>query len=209
MAAMERVQPPATTPGHVAASATVEPGAHIGPGTAVWDQTQVRAGARVGGDCVIGRGVFVDHDVVIGDFCKVQNNALLYAPAVLGTGVFVGPAAVLANDRLPRAVTPDGRPKGEGDWTMEGVVVEDGASVGAAAVVGAGVRVGAWSLVAAGAVVTADVPPFALVAGVPARFVHWIGRSGRALERQGDGSWRCPDSGYRYREDDGTLTELP
>jgi len=97
-------------------------------------------------------GVHLDRHV------KVQNYALIYEPARLGDGVFVGPAAVLANDTYPRGVTPDGRLKGSDDWTAVGVVVSDGAAIGARAVCVAPVTIGRWAMVAAGAVVTADVP---------------------------------------------------
>ena len=193
----------------VAPSAVVEPGAEIGDGTRVWDLTQVRTGARIGRSCTIGRNVFVDQGVVIGDRCKVQNNALLYAPATLADGVFIGPGAILTNDRFPRAVAPDGQAKGAADWQSDGVTVAEGASVGAGAVVVAGVTVGPWSTVAAGAVVASDVPAFALVAGVPARPMGWVGRAGVRLEPTGEpGRWRCPTTGEAYLEKDGGLCPI-
>lgn len=178
----------------VAPTATVEPGASIGEGSTVWDLAQVRAGATVGARCTIGRNVFIDAGVVVGQHCKVQNNALVYAPAVIEDGVFIGPAAVLTNDRFPRAVTPNGEPKAPDDWAPSGVHVRSGASIGASATVVAGVTIGAWALVAAGSVVTADVDDFALVAGVPARRIGWVGRHGHRLEPEDD-LWRCPVTG--------------
>lgn len=189
----------------IAATATVEDGAVVGEGTAVWDLTTIRAGARIGRRCVVGRNAFVDTGVVVGDNCKIQNNALLFAPAVLGDGVFVGPAAVLTNDRNPRAVNPDGSPKSAHDWEAAGVTVEDGASLGAGAVVVAGTRIGSWALVAAGAVVATDVPPHALVAGVPARRIGWVGRDGNRLVRDGADGWTCTGTGDRFTEVDGLL----
>ena len=102
----------------------------------------------------------------MGDHCKVQNNALIYEPAWLEDGVFVGPAAVFTNDRFPRAITPDGSLKKAADWDPVGVRVRYGASIGAKAVCVAPVTIGRWALVAAGSVVVTDVPDFALV---PAR----------------------------------------
>lgn len=193
----------------IAQSADVDPTAVIGEGTSVWDLVQVRAGARIGRDCVLGRGCAIDTGVVVGDACKIQSNALVYAPAVLGQGVFVGPAALLTNDRHPRAVTPDGTPKRAEDWQPEGVRVGDGASIGAGAVLVGGVTVGAWALVAAGSVVARDVPSHALVAGVPAAQLGWVGRSGHRLVEDGSGGWRCPHTGESYRLGAGGLELAP
>jgi acetyltransferase-like isoleucine patch superfamily enzyme len=120
--------------------------------------------------------------------------------------VFIGPAAVLTNDVYPRSVDPDGRLKRGADWAAKGVLVREGAAVGARAVVVAGVTIGRWSLVAAGAVVTKDVPDFALVAGVPARRIRWVGRAGVPLEDAGGGQWRCPETGELYVQEGETLT---
>ena len=190
---------------YVHASALVEPDAEIGAGSKVWSQSQVRTGARLGRSCVIGSGAFIDTGVRLGDNCKVQNRALVYAPAVLADGVFVGPAAVLTNDLYPRAINPDGSVKGADDWDPVGVTVGTGASIGAGAVVVAPAAVGQWATVAAGAVVVADVPDFALVAGVPARRIGWVGRAGRRLHDEGQGRFRCPATGEGYRESDGVL----
>ena len=192
----------------VSPEASVEDGVTIGEGSKIWDQVKVRVGAEVGRACVVGRGAFIDAGVRVGDRCKIQNHALLYAPAVLGPGVFIGPAAVLTNDRFPRAVAPDGSLKQAEDWEPAGVTVGEGASVGAQAVVIGGVHIGAWSLVAAGAVVAEDVAAFALVAGTPARRIRWVGRAGEPLAVDGDARWRCPRTGEQYREIDAETLEL-
>jgi acetyltransferase-like isoleucine patch superfamily enzyme len=145
-------------------SATIKPTAQVadsaalGDGTTVWELAQIREHARLGSSCVIGRGAYVDAGVVIGDNVKLQNYALVYEPATLADGVFVGPAAVLTNDVYPRSVDPEGQLKRAGDWQPVGVTVEEGASLGARSVCVAPVRVGRWALVAAGAVVVKDVP---------------------------------------------------
>lgn len=191
----------------VAGTATVEDGAVLGNGTVVWDDVTIRSGAQVGPECVFGRGAFVDVGVVLGARCKVQNNALLYHPARVGDGVFIGPAAVLTNDSFPRAVNPDGSLKGADDWNALGVIIEDGASIGAAATVLGGVTVGRWALVAANSTVTRDVAPYALVVGSPARRIAWVGPAGRPLSRLSDRTWECPVTRTRFEEHDERLEE--
>jgi UDP-2-acetamido-3-amino-2,3-dideoxy-glucuronate N-acetyltransferase len=191
----------------IADTADVDERATIGAGTSVWHLAQVREDAVVGANCNVGRGVYIGPGVRIGDNVKLQNYALVYEPAVLGDGVFIGPAAVLTNDEYPRAVTPDGRLKAAADWHAVGVTVGQGASIGARAVCVAPVRVGRWALVAAGAVVTKDVPDFALVVGVPARRVGWVGRAGVPLKPVSGDRFVCPETGFEYVERDGLLTE--
>lgn len=182
----------------------------MGAGTTVWHLAQVREGASIGDDCIIGRGAYVGPGVQLGDRVKLQNYALVYEPAVLEDGVFVGPAAVLTNDTYPRSVTPEGKLMRGEDWTPVGVTVREGASVGARAVCVAPVTIGRWATVAAGSVVTRDVPDFALVAGVPARFMRWVGRAGVPLEslRDSPGRWRCPQTGTLYIEGEQGLAEV-
>lgn len=191
----------------VAPSASVEPGASLGAGTSVWDLATVRQDASVGANCVIGRGVYLGPGVRVGNNVKIQNQALIYEPAELEDGAFVGPAVVLTNDTYPRAVTPEGRLKTAEDWEAVGVRVGEGASLGARSVCVAPVRIGRWALVAAGAVVVRDVPDFALMVGVPARRVGWVGRAGVPLVDEGEGRFRCPTTGRLHEERDGALTE--
>ncbi|MGW0228201.1 acyltransferase [Actinopolymorpha singaporensis] len=197
--------------------ARVQPGADVderatlGEDTTVWHLAQVREHAVLGSDCIVGRGAYVGPGVRIGDRVKLQNHALVYEPAVLEDEVFVGPAVVLTNDLYPRSTDVDGKLKRPDDWDAQGVTVRKGASIGARAVVVAGRTIGRWALVAAGAVVTRDVPDFALVAGVPARRIGWVGRSGEPLGPLGDSGsgvrqWRCPRTGELYMERDGYLT---
>jgi UDP-2-acetamido-3-amino-2,3-dideoxy-glucuronate N-acetyltransferase len=195
---------PTQLPARIEPSADVDPRAQIGSGTLVWHLAQVREHAEVGRHCVLGRGSYVGPGAVVGDRCKIQNNALVYEPAVLAEGVFIGPAVVLTNDLHPRAVTPQGDLKTAEDWECVGVEVGTGAAVGARSVCVAPVRIGRWAMVAAGSVVTRDVPDFALVAGTPARQIGWVGRAGMRLV-ESDGSWHCPTTHERYRFEHGRM----
>ena len=188
----------------IVGSAEVDPTAAVGDGSSVWHLAQIREHATLGRNCTVGRGAYVGPGVVIGDNVKIQNHALVYDPARLGDGVFIGPAAVLTNDVYPRAVETDGSPKDASGWDAAGVTVGEGASIGARAVIRAGVSVGAWALVGAGAVVVADVPDHVLVVGNPARQRGWVGRAGVRLVEVGS-EWECPQTSERYRIVEGQM----
>ena len=193
-----------TTP-EVQPTADVDHRAVLGPGTIVWHLAQIRENARLGNGCVVGRGAYIGPGVIIGDNVKLQNYALVYEPARLEDGVFIGPAAVLTNDLHPRSIDVEGKLKRPADWDAAGVIVREGASLGARVVVVAGRVIGRWAMVGAGAVVTGDVPDFGLMAGIPARRIGWVGRVGQRLVPAGPGRWRCPQSGELYDEHDGIL----
>ncbi len=197
-------------PGHagtrIAPNAEVDLRATIGAGTSIWGLACVRENAVLGCDCIVGRGAYIEDGVVLGDRVKVQTNALLFKPARIGDDVFIGPAVVLTNDRYPRSSTPDGQLKRDDDWTAEGVVIDDGASIGARAVILPGVRVGRHAMVAAGSIVTRDVADFAVVVGSPAHRVGWAGPAGRPLRLVGPDRWECPATGQEFHESAGHLT---
>ena len=164
------------------ASADVASSARVDPTANVWHLAQIREGAVIGMDSVVGRAAYIGSGVVLGARCKLQNLAQVYEPARLADGVFVGPGAILTNDRHPRAVLPRGDLKTTDDWDPVGVMRETGA-------------------------VVHDVADFALVAGVPARRIGWVGRAGRPLTEVGDGWWRCEQTGDRYRQESDRLIE--
>ncbi len=149
--------------------AIIEEGVTIGDNSKIWEFAKIRSGAVIGSNVVVGQGVYIGPKVRIGDNCKIQNYALLYEPCELGHGVFVGPGVIFTNDKHPRAINDDGTPKLAHDWTPEGVLVGDGASIGAGAICVAPVSVGKFALVAAGAVVVRDVGEGDTVRGVPAQ----------------------------------------
>ncbi|MEZ4770775.1 MAG: acyltransferase [Caldilineales bacterium] len=181
-------------------SAEVSPLATVGEGTQIWHQAQVREGARIGRECILGKGVYVDFDVVVGDRCKLQNGAMLYHGVELADGVFVGPGAILANDLLPRAITPQGALKTDADWQVGPIAVGYGASLGAGCVVLPHVTIGRFAMVGAGAVVTRSVPEHGLVRGNPARLAGYVCACGERLveAHPGRGLFHCPSCGREY-----------
>ena len=171
-------------------TAEVSPKAQIGSGTRIWNLVQIREGATIGENCIIGKDVYVDFDVRIGNNVKIQNSALIYHGVSLEDGVFVGPQVCFTNDRMPRAITLDGRLKGNDDWVVGPILVKYGASVGASSVILPDVTIGRFSLVGAGAVVTRNVPDHGLVVGNPARLVGYVCHCGRKMKQQGK-VWHC------------------
>ena len=182
-------------------TAEVSPRARIGRGTRIWHHAQVREQAVVGERCIIGKGVYVDQGVTIGSDVKVQNGAQLFHGVTVEDGTFIGPGAILANDRYARSVTPSGKLKDASDWNVGRILVEYGASIGAGAMIVPDVTIGRWALVGAGAVVTRDVPPHGLVVGNPARLTGRVCRCGRRLVAHSDGSTTCLRCGDSYRFD--------
>ena len=161
---------------HPSSRALVETDA-IGAGTRIWSNVRILKGAVIGRECNIGANVFIDADVRVGDRVKIQNGVSLYKGVEAEDGVFFGPQCTTTNDLDPASITPEGRLKGPEDWTLGRTLFKAGSRVGAHATVLCGDplrTVGRWALVGAQALVTSDVSDFALVAGVPARFVRYV-----------------------------------
>lgn len=155
-------------------SADVSPEAIVGDGTKIWHYSQVREGVRIGKNCIIGKDAYIDINVRVGNNVKIQNGCYIYHGVTLEEGVFLGPGAILTNDKVPRAINPDGSPKRAADWVRGEILVKRGASIGAGAVVLPGVTVGSFAMVGAGAVLTRDVPDHGLVVGNPARLIGFV-----------------------------------
>lgn len=132
-------------------------------------------GCRIGDRSTIGTFVEIQRGAAVGSDCKVQSHTFVCDGVRIGDGVFIGHGVVFANDKTPRVLTAAGEPQTDADWTLQPVVVEDGAAIGSGAVIVGPVRIGRGALVGAGAVVTRDVADGATVAGVPARMVA-VGR---------------------------------
>lgn len=179
-------------------TADVSPDAQIGEGTAIWHQCQVRETARIGRDCILSKGVYVDSGVTIGDHVKVQNYVSIYHGVTIEDGVFCGPHSVFTNDKLPRAVNPDGSLKAGDDWQVSETLVKNGASIGANAVVVCGITLGAWAMIGSGSVVTRDVPDHGLVYGNPARLHGFVCACGERLGG-GAGVQGCRGAGEQVR----------
>ena len=197
---------------HAHESAYVDDGARIGRGTTIWHYSHVMSGAVIGENCTLGQNVMVASKVRIGNGCKIQNNVSVYDGVILEDYVFCGPSMVFTNVRTPRSAFPRNTAE---DYAP--TRVKHGASIGANATIVCGVTVEEWAFVAAGAVVTKNVPPHALVAGVPARIIGWACECGIPLELKEEraalayGPGRavvaeCVDCGRRYEKtDEGTI----
>lgn len=148
-------------------SSYVDDKAIVGSGTKIWHFSHVMAGARIGKNCTLGQNVFIGSNVVVGDGCKIQNNVSLYKGVVLEDDVFVGPSVVFTNVVNPRAFV-------ERKDQFQQIVVRMGSTIGANSTIICGVELGKYCFVAAGSVVTKDVPAFALIMGVPARFIKYV-----------------------------------
>ena len=178
-------------------SAVIDSGATVGDDTRIWHFTHVSGGARIGARCVLGQNVFIADGVILGDDVRVQNNVSLYEGVTVEDAVFLGPSAVFTNVVNPRSEVPRMH-------EVRATRVGRGATVGANATVLCGHVVGRYAMVGAGAVVTRDVPPHALVVGVPARVIGWVCACGVRL----DETLGCATCARSYQREGEGLCEL-
>lgn len=179
-------------------TADVSVDAEIGPRVQVWHEAQIREGATLGPDCILGKGVYIDFGVKIGGAVKIQNRASIYHGTTIESGAFIGPHVVFTNDMRPRAITPDGALKTDDDWVPGETIVRYGASIGAGSVILPGISIGRFAMVGAGSVVTRPVPDHGIVVGNPARLAGYACACGEKLPDV-DGAIVCHVCARQYR----------
>ncbi len=159
--------------------AEVHESVEFGSNLSVWEYSKIRENCIIGEYVILGQSAYIGAGDVIGSNVKIQNSAQVYEPAVIESGVFIGPGVILTNDKYPKAVNPDNSLKQSEDWHRSGVIIREGASIGAGAILVAPVEIGKWAMVGAGSVVTKEVPDYSLVVGNPARIVGVVSADGR------------------------------
>jgi UDP-2-acetamido-3-amino-2,3-dideoxy-glucuronate N-acetyltransferase len=182
-------------------TAVIDEGCKIGNGTKIWHFSHIMTGCEIGENCNIGQNVVVSPGVVLGKNVKVQNNVSIYTGVICDDDVFLGPSMVFTNVINPRSAIIR---KEEYLKTL----VEKGATIGANSTIVCGNKIGKFSFIGAGAVVTKDVKPYALVMGNPARQTGWMSEYGHKLTFDGNGNATCPESGERYRLEDGNVSKI-
>lgn len=182
-------------------TAVIDEGCKIGHGTKIWHFSHIMQGCEIGENCNIGQNVVVSPHVRLGKNVKVQNNVSIYTGVICEDDVFLGPSMVFTNIVNPRSAIV------RKDQYVE-TVVEKGASIGANSTIICGNKIGRYSFIGAGAVVTRDVKPYALVIGNPARQTGWMSEYGHKLIFGPDGIASCPESGERYRFENGTVSKI-
>lgn len=169
-------------------SSYIDKDVHIGEDTKIWHFCHIQAGASIGKSCSLGQNVNISNNVKIGNGVKIQNNVSVYEGVELDNYVFCGPSMVFTNDPTPRARYPKGQKK------YQRTLIKHDATLGANCTIVCGHTIGEFATVAAGAVITADVKPHALMAGVPARQIGWVCECGQVL----DGNLVCSDCKKEY-----------
>jgi len=147
----------------------------LGPNVRIFQPELVNLyGCSIGAETKIGAFVEIQRNATIGERCKISSHSFICEGVSIEDEVFVGHGVMFTNDVYPRAVNEDGTPQTDTDWEVIKTTVKTKASIGTNATIIAGVTIGEAAMVGAGAVVTADVPDFAIVAGVPARVIVYV-----------------------------------
>jgi UDP-2-acetamido-3-amino-2,3-dideoxy-glucuronate N-acetyltransferase len=184
----------AEKPYFVHPSSYVDEPCEIGAGTKIWHFCHIMPGARIGERCNLGQNVLVASGVVIGDNVKIQNNVSVYTGVEIEDDVFCGPSCVFTN-----VINPRSQINRHSQYMR--TLVRRGATIGANATIICGATIGRYAFIGAGAVVRGNVADYALMVGVPAQQKGWMSRHGHRLaERNKQGEWICPESGWRYAE---------
>lgn len=182
-------------------TAVIDEGCEIGAGVKIWHFSHVMPEAKIGDGCNIGQNVVISPGVVLGKNVKVQNNVSIYTGVTCADDVFLGPSMVFTNVVNPRSAV---NRKNEYARTRVG----RGASIGANATIVCGNDIGEFAFIGAGAVVTKEIPAYALVVGNPARQIGWMSEYGHRLEFDETGAAVCPESGAKYRLENGRVAKI-
>jgi UDP-2-acetamido-3-amino-2,3-dideoxy-glucuronate N-acetyltransferase len=182
-------------------TAVIDEGCSIGKGTKIWHFCHIMKESEIGENCNIGQNVVISPHVKLGKNVKVQNNVSIYTGVICEDDVFLGPSMVFTNIVNPRSAVV------RKDHYVT-TLVERGASIGANSTIICGHTIGHFSFIGAGAVVTRDVKPYALVVGNPAKQTGWMSEYGRKLVFGPDGTASCPESGDRYRLNNGAVSKI-
>lgn len=182
-------------------TAVIDEGCEIGEGTKIWHFSHIMPGCKIGKNCNIGQNVVISPEVVLGNNVKVQNNVSIYTGVICEDDVFLGPSMVFTNVTNPRSAV---NRRGQYSKTF----VKKGVSIGANATIVCGHDIGRFAFIGAGAVVTREVPDYALVVGNPGRQSGWMSEYGHKLMFDKDGLAKCPESGQRYKIENGEVSRV-
>jgi UDP-2-acetamido-3-amino-2,3-dideoxy-glucuronate N-acetyltransferase len=182
-------------------TAVIDEGCTIGAGTKIWHFCHIMPGCTIGENCNIGQNVVISPEVVLGKNVKVQNNVSIYTGVECEDDVFLGPSMVFTNVINPRSAV---NRRGQYERTK----VMKGASIGANATIVCGHDIGRFAFIGAGAVVTKHVPDYALVIGNPGRQAGWMSEYGHKLDFDNNGQAICPESGEKYKLENGKVTKI-
>ncbi len=183
-------------------TAVVDTGCKIGKGTKIWHFSHIMSDCIIGENCNIGQNVVISPQVILGTNVKIQNNVSVYTGVICEDDVFLGPSMVFTNVINPRSHV---NRKNEYAATY----VRKGASIGANATIVCGNEIGEYALIGAGAVVTKPVKAFALVIGNPAKQTGWVSKNGLKLIFDAHGNATCPETGEKYKLENGEVIIIP